>query len=196
MSGMNTEMVRTRIHNTISDDLLNLSKSISDHTHLAVWLLDGDPSHAHLLKYALTESTYSSTLVMLTVSMTTPWALLDQLREWASLLQDHIDKLPFSAEAIREYQHKCNFKFENFDCFSLSHELLFLDVRRWQEYIEPGDELETAQLRRTSRHVDAEEEGDDHLLPLPEGVLTRNLGLDIVVVVTKVFIYILKFYLN
>lgn len=61
-----------------------------------------------------------------------------------------------------------------------------VDVRRWQEYVEPGDELETAQLRRTSRHVDGEEEGMDHLLPLPEGVLTRNLGLDIVVVVTKV----------
>nr|CAH0101719.1 unnamed protein product [Daphnia galeata] len=136
-----------------------------DHTHLAVWLLDGDASHAHLLRYALTEETYSSTLVMLTVSMTTPWAMLDQLQEWASLLQDHIDKLPFSAEAIREYQHKY--------------------VRRWQEYVEPGDELETAQLRRTSRHVDGEEEGMDHLLPLPEGVLTRNLGLDIVVVVTK-----------
>ena len=66
-----------------------------------------------------------------------------------------------------------------FYCFSV-------DVRRWQEYVEPGDELETAQLRWTSRHVDGEEEGMDHLLPLPEGVLTRNLGLDIVVVVTKV----------
>ncbi|XP_046457283.1 LOW QUALITY PROTEIN: cytoplasmic dynein 1 light intermediate chain 2-like [Daphnia pulex] len=139
-----------------------------DHTHLAVWLLDGDANQAHLLRYALTEETYSSTLLMLTVSMTTPWAmldLLDQLQEWTSLLQDHIDKLPFSAEAIREYQHKY--------------------VRRWQEYVEPGDELETAQLRRTSRHVDGEEEGMDHLFPLPEGVLTRNLGLDIVVVVTK-----------
>ena len=79
-----------------------------DHTHLAVWLLDGDSSHSHLLKYAMTEKTYSSTLLMLTVSITTPWAMLDQLREWASLIQDHIDKLPFSAEAIREYQHKCN----------------------------------------------------------------------------------------
>ena len=72
-----------------------------------MWVLDGDRSHSHLLRYALTEQGYSNTLVMLTVSMTTPWAMLDQLREWASILQDHIDKLPFSAEAIREYQHKC-----------------------------------------------------------------------------------------
>ncbi len=65
------------------------------------------------------------------------------------------------------------------------------DVRRWQDYVEPGDELETVQLRRTSRHVDGDDEGIDHLLPLPEGVLTRNLGLDIVVVVTKVLLFTL-----
>ena len=80
----------------------------TDHTHLAVWVLDGDPSHSNLLRYALTEHTYSNTLLMLTVSMMTPWAMLDQLREWASIILDHIDKLPFSAEAIREYQHKRN----------------------------------------------------------------------------------------
>ena len=92
----------------------NIFIFFADHTHLAVWLLDGDASHSHLLRYALTQETYSSTLLMLTVSMTTPWAMLDQLHEWASLLQDHIDKLPFSAEAIREYQHKCNCHFPVF----------------------------------------------------------------------------------
>ena len=90
------------------DSSKNVFCCLKDHTHLNVWLLDGDSSHAHLLRYALTEETYSSTLLMLTVSMTTPWAILDQLHKWASLLQDHIDRLPFSAEAIREYQHKCN----------------------------------------------------------------------------------------
>ena len=70
--------------------------------------------------------------------------------------------------------------------FFLTLNLFLTDARRWQEYVEPGDELETAQLRRTSRHVDGDDEGIDHLLPPPEGVLTRNLGLDIIVVVTKV----------
>ena len=73
-----------------------------------------------------------------------------------------------------------------FFCFENQFDHHHLDARRWQEYVEPGDELESAQLRRTSRHIESEEEGMDHLLPLPEGVLTRNLGLDIVVVVTKV----------
>lgn len=37
-------------------------------------------------------------------------------------------------------------------------------------------------MRRTSRNLD-DETADN--LPLPEGVLTTNLGLDIVVVITK-----------
>lgn len=50
--------------------------------------------------------------------------------------------------------------------------------------MEPGDELEQGSpIRRTSRNLD--EEGAD-VLPLGDGVLTRNLGLDVVVVVTKV----------
>ena len=106
MSGMSTEMVS--FHSLSLNFVELIFKNLNlDHTHLAVWLLDGDPSHSSLLKYALTEHTFPDTLVILTVSMTTPWAMLDQLREWASLLQDHIDKLPLSAEAIREYQHKC-----------------------------------------------------------------------------------------
>lgn len=52
-----------------------------------------------------------------------------------------------------------------------------------------GEELEMdSQMRRTSRNFDDEGLQND-LLPLGEGVLTRNLGLDVVVVVTKVIIY-------
>jgi dynein light intermediate chain 1 len=61
----------------------------------------------------------------------------------------------------------------------------FLGVKKWQDYVEPGDELEQGSpMRRTSRNLD--EEGGGDVLPLGDGVLTRNLGLDVVVVVTKV----------
>lgn len=58
-----------------------------------------------------------------------------------------------------------------------------LDIKKWQDYTEPGDELDPGSpLRRTSRNLDDDTaEG----LPLPEGVLTTNLGLDVVVVITK-----------
>lgn len=64
---------------------------------------------------------------------------------------------------------------------------MFIGVKKWQDYVEPGDELEqSAQIRRTSRNLD---EDAENVLPLAEGVLARNLGLDVVVVVTKVIIF-------
>ncbi|XP_077291579.1 dynein light intermediate chain [Arctopsyche grandis] len=141
-----------------------------DHTRLSVWVLDGDPGHTNLLKFALSEKTFPHTLVILTVAMTTPWGLLDQLQSWASILGDHLDKLPISNDQRQEARHRC--------------------IRSWQQYTEPGDEMEQAgsPMKRSSRNLNDEIElngdGDDGM-PLPESVLTTNLGLDIVVVVTK-----------
>lgn len=66
---------------------------------------------------------------------------------------------------------------------NLTNDFIPLDIKKWQDYTEPGDELDPGSpLRRTSRNLD-----DDtaESLPLPEGVLITNLGLDIVVVITK-----------
>ena len=41
------------------------------------------------------------TTVLINVAMTTPWNMMDQLQNWASLLQDHIDKLRLTAEQVR-----------------------------------------------------------------------------------------------
>ena len=34
---------------------------ISDHTRLGHWILDGDPAHSHLLRFALTEDNFTDT---------------------------------------------------------------------------------------------------------------------------------------
>lgn len=67
--------------------------SSSDQTRLSVWVLDGDPGHTNLLKFALSEETFPHSLVIFTVAMTTPWGILEQLQNWAAVLGDHIDKL-------------------------------------------------------------------------------------------------------
>ena len=66
---------------------------IPDHTRLGHWILDGDLAHSHLLRFALKESNFTDTTVLLCVAMTTPWNIMDQLHNWATLLHDHIDKL-------------------------------------------------------------------------------------------------------
>jgi len=137
-----------------------------DHTRLSHWILDGDSAHANLLNFAITEKNYEETTVLINVAMTTPWNMMDQLQNWASLLQDHIDKLRLTAEQVKQFQG--------------------VSWRRWQAYTEPGDELEASSpTKRTSRSVVGGEQAQEELEALPEGVLARNLGLDLVVVVTK-----------
>ncbi|XP_068621271.1 cytoplasmic dynein 1 light intermediate chain 2 [Battus philenor] len=139
-----------------------------DHTRLSVWVLDGDPGHTNLLKFALNEDTFPHTLIILTVAMTTPWGILDQLQSWASVLGDHIDKLDLTPEQRLDSKKA--------------------QTQKWQRYTEPGDELEPAAspMKRSSRNLaDELAHDDDDDAPLPEAVLTTNLGLDIVVVVTK-----------
>ncbi|XP_001606117.1 cytoplasmic dynein 1 light intermediate chain 1 isoform X1 [Nasonia vitripennis] len=138
-----------------------------DQTRLSVWVLDGDPGHANLLKFALNAKRFPNTLVMLVAAMTTPWALLDQLQFWSRVLGDHIDKLASDNDDFKQTWQDCRQQIK----------------KKWQDYTEPGDDLDPGSpLRRTSRNLD--DESVDNL-PLPDGVLTTNLGLDIVVVITK-----------
>ena len=82
-----------------------------DHTRLGVWTLDGDPSHVNLLRFSLTEDNFTDTTVVFTVSMTTPWNIMDQLQTWASMLQDHIDKLALSAERTKGLQRDSEWQY-------------------------------------------------------------------------------------
>ena len=105
------------------------------------------------------------TTVLINVAMTTPWNIMDQLQNWASLLQDHIDKLTLTSEQVKQYQSA--------------------SWHRWQTYTEPGDELETLASSPTKRPSRTVMEAADELEPLPEGTLARNLGLDLIVVINK-----------
>lgn len=133
-------------------------------TRLSVWVLDGDPGHTNLLHYALNETNYAHTLVILTVSMTQPWGWLEQLNQWIKALSQHIESLqldPKEKEAARQRL-----------------------ATTWQSYCEVGDDLDPGSPVKRTMHNNSIDEDD--LLPLTEDALITNLGLDIVVVVTKV----------
>lgn len=136
-----------------------------DLTRLGVWILDGDPGHQNLLKFALHEKNYAHTLVILTISMTTPWSWLEQVQNWIKVLDDHAHSLKLTPEEKQEARQRL--------------------VTEWQNYCESGDDLDPGSpMKRTNRLSSVDDDIDT--LPLPDGVLTSNFGLDIVVVVTKV----------
>ncbi|XP_045193995.2 cytoplasmic dynein 1 light intermediate chain 2-like [Mercenaria mercenaria] len=141
-----------------------------DQGRLGIWALDGDPTHTGLLKYGLTEENFEHSLVILVASMACPWAVLDSLEKWVSILRQHIDRLKISHEDRRDYEQSL--------------------IRFYQEYVEPDENNTVSQtpLRRDVNplHPQAPTADDDKvLLPLGENILAQNLGIPIVVVLTK-----------
>lgn len=154
-------------------------------------MLDGDPGHTNLLRFALNEPNYSHTLVILTVSMNTPWLWMDQCQHWMKILADHVERLAVPSEERAVAREKL--------------------LNLWQTYCETLDDLldTTSPMKRSSvgvgtgsnsnatmststpaagptlNRLSSLDDLDVEHLPLPEGTLTSNLGLDIVVVVTK-----------
>ncbi|XP_022339606.1 cytoplasmic dynein 1 light intermediate chain 2-like isoform X9 [Crassostrea virginica] len=142
-----------------------------DQTHAGVWVLDGDPSHTGLLKFAITEENFENILVLLVASMAQPWSIMESLNKWASYLQEHVDRLKLKPEDRREYEDSL--------------------VRFFQEYTEPDENSSGNQVPSHRRDVNplhptaSHTEEDKVLLPLGENTLSQNLGIPIVVVITK-----------
>ncbi|KAK2190337.1 hypothetical protein NP493_84g05025 [Ridgeia piscesae] len=135
-----------------------------DHTRLGVWILDGDLHHRGLLKFAVTQENLSDTCVLLVASMAQPWSLMESLEKWAEVLSTHIDRLKVAPEKRRNMEERL--------------------TRHFQEYVEPGDE--TSQSWRSTGPASRTSGVDEKvLLPLGEDTLTHNLGVPIIVVITK-----------
>lgn len=147
-----------------------------DQTRLGVWVLDGDPWHRNLLRFALNEDnpTMADTMVVLAASMASPWTISSSLESWANILEEHITRLKLNPEYVEGCKKRI--------------------LRRFQEYTDPGDEVagDSSPMRRSSTHQTLLSEStsennmsEKEYLPLGEETLTHNLGLDIVVVITK-----------
>ncbi|XP_015751671.1 PREDICTED: cytoplasmic dynein 1 light intermediate chain 1-like [Acropora digitifera] len=130
-----------------------------DSTRLGVWILDGDPLHKNLLQYALTVKSINNAVIVQVVDISRPWTIMESLHSWTEVLREHIHSLKLPPKELNEMEERI--------------------VRQFQEYVEPDEANED---RRRSGIKDE----DRVLLPLDENILSDNLGLPMVVVVTKV----------
>uniref|UniRef100_A0A182U1E7 Dynein light intermediate chain n=1 Tax=Anopheles melas TaxID=34690 RepID=A0A182U1E7_9DIPT len=124
---------------------------------LSIWTLVADPELNGLLKFALNERTFPHTLILLTLSMASPWTWMDQLQYWMKVLDNHIGGLEIDAGL----KHQCKARL----------------MAIWQSYSDPaGDPLRNSPCKRNHEPVP---------LPLEDVVLTSNLGMEVIVVVTR-----------
>ncbi|XP_036371891.1 cytoplasmic dynein 1 light intermediate chain 1 isoform X1 [Megalops cyprinoides] len=136
---------------------------VDDQARCNAWILDGDLFHKGLQKFAVSSENLVDTVVLLVVDMSRPWIALDSLQKWASVVRDYIDKLRVPPEEMRDMEQRL--------------------VRQFQEYTEPGSNLNVSPQRRNPAAADGGEESV--VLPLGDNTLTHNLGVPMVVVCTK-----------
>ena len=129
---------------------------------VGVWVLGGEASYAPLLQWALPRVGAGSgtSVVVLTVSMSEPWTVLESLERWAGVVEGWVGSREGRETSGRQREAQ---------------------VRFWQEYVEPLDSSSHSDLGAKVPSMETE-----HIvLPLSESTLTRNLGLPLLVVLTK-----------
>ncbi|XP_075571018.1 cytoplasmic dynein 1 light intermediate chain 2 isoform X2 [Pelecanus crispus] len=94
--------------------------------------------------------------------MSRPWTVMESLQKWASVLQEHIDKMKIPPEEMRDMEQKF--------------------IKEFQEYVEPEEGYQGSPQRRGPS---SGQEDERVSLPLGENVLTHNLGIPVLVVCTK-----------
>ncbi|GAA6087373.1 cytoplasmic dynein 1 light intermediate chain 1 isoform X1 [Tachysurus ichikawai] len=151
MKGRGLEFLYFNVHDEDVDDIARCN----------AWVLDGDLYHKGLQKFAICVENLADSLAVLVVDLSRPWLALDSLHKWTSVLRDYLDKLRVPPETMRELEHRL--------------------VKQFQEYVEPGSNVEGVSQRRN-----AEPEEESVVLPLGDNTLTHNLGIPLVVVCTKV----------
>lgn len=145
---------------------INNEEDRDDTQKLSIWVPDGDGSNTSLLKFALNETNFENTLVALVVSMSTPWSIMDSLQKWAKILTDHINKLNIPDAKRNEY--------------------LKQQCRVFQTYQDPDDKQDPLIAAASKLRVSEDAaDNDDDLLPLDPAILSKNLGIPIMVIVTK-----------
>ncbi|KAF5396206.1 Cytoplasmic dynein 1 light intermediate chain 2 [Paragonimus heterotremus] len=186
-----------------------------DQTKLNVWVLDSDVVHKRLLKFALNEENFGECVAMLVVSMAEPWKIMESLEKWSDLLEKHIKSLPIPIETISEYKSGLVRQFREYvepDALlppptpaPISHVPLAtapINVHRTKSQLlhpataallsstllaaQSTDQSTTSATQGDS--VTTTENGDQNTineLPLDPTTLSENLGIPIVVVVTK-----------
>lgn len=155
-----------------------------DSTKLGAWILDGDLKNTELLNFALSEPNFEHSCCLLVASMSQPWNIMRSLETWSSVLENHIESLNIKPAKMKQCKQKVLFKVLN--------------------YVSPSDEADSklvsnvSQLDKSNKLNDSTTDHnttDDTLNTTNEtdlttnehsrNTMTRNLGIEVIVVITK-----------
>lgn len=154
-----------------------------DSTKLGAWILDGDLRNIKLLNFALTEATFEHSCCLLVASMSQPWNIMRSLETWASVLAKHIGGLNIKPTKLKQCRQKLLLKFLNYVTSTDEAESKLVAG------LNQGDKMDETGLAGGNGYNDSQTGLNDgsaiSVKELGKDALSRNLGIEIIVVITK-----------
>lgn len=151
-----------------------------DSTKLGAWILDGDLRHENLLNFALTEANFEHSCCLLVASMSKPWNIMNSLETWANFLEKHIESLNLKPAKLKQCRQKILLKFLNYvSSADESESKLIASVNKSDRSFKLNDPNNPDAINedQLNESLAAHDLGDT--------TLSRNLGIEVVVVITK-----------
>jgi dynein light intermediate chain 1 len=130
-------------------------------TRIHVWQTEGDPDHRDLLKFAQNQQNFEHSCAVIVLDFSRPWDLVTSLTTWLDVLRQHLQSLNIPQDKL-----------------NVSKQKLMLYIHQWPET--EGKKKTSLSSKNTALNVEQSPP------TLPEGTLSENLGIPIVVVCTKV----------
>jgi dynein light intermediate chain 1 len=122
--------------------------------------------------------------------MTQPWSLLSTLKKWITVIEEHIDRLRIDPTRLREMRDHLQYEFQHY--IEPNDSSLMLTSSASSTTIKSGigsgrvpSSVSSVSLASTTPLSPTNGE-EQIVLPLPDGVLTKSLGISVIVVITKV----------
>lgn len=158
-----------------------------DSTKLSAWILDGDLKNVELLNFALREENFESSCCLLVASMSQPWNIMRSLETWASVLERHIESLNIKPAKLKQCKQKILLKFLNYVASTDEVESKLVNAVKLDQ---SGDRIDESSDRGNNsvRQINEEDllnETISSASELSNNALSRNLGIEVVVVITK-----------
>jgi len=162
-----------------------------DTPKLGVWILDGDVAcSSPLLKFAIKPDTLENTILILVASMTQPWSLLSTLKKWTTLIEEHIDRLQIDRTRLSEMRDHLQYDFQHY--IEPNDSSIMMASSSSSTTIKNGlvggripSSVSSVSIASTTTPTNINNGEEQIVLPLPEGVLTKSLGIPVIVVITK-----------
>ncbi|KAL4451029.1 hypothetical protein ABPG74_021351 [Tetrahymena malaccensis] len=135
---------------------------------LGVYIIDEETQN-QLLPIVLKQNTVKDTLITIMLDLSEPWTFMEQLDKWIEMITNHLQSLQISLETLDQMRAKVEKQFRDFKEPVLDSDGKL--VNKSDTQISPEEEAELTKIKSS--------------VPLPEGSLTSNLGIPIVIVANK-----------